>query len=136
MDDNTWVWIIVAVIALLVLGALVAALLKKKQERDREQAAEIRDNAQRWGTKLDQREAEARGVEAEAQRARAEADQLEAVAEQRRMRVESERAKHAETLREADELDPDTDTSKGGSTRTDTGKDSGKSSGTHRHRAN
>jgi hypothetical protein len=48
-------------------------------------------------------------VEAEAERKRAEADKLEAVAEQRRMRIESQRAEHQESLREADEIDPDVD---------------------------
>jgi flagellar biosynthesis/type III secretory pathway M-ring protein FliF/YscJ len=108
MDD--WVWIVIGiVVALLVIGAVLAVARKRAEENKREEAAELRENADRWGSKIDQREADARSVEAEAQRVRAEADKLEAVAEQRRMRAESERAEHAETLRRADEIDPDTE---------------------------
>jgi len=107
--DN-WVWIVVAIVALLVvIGVVVAMAQKRKQESNRREAAELRENARHLRTKLDKREADMRSVEAEAERRRAEADKLEAVAEQRRMRIESERAEHTQSLREADEIDPDVD---------------------------
>ncbi len=107
----TWAWIVIAVVvALVLLGALASAYRKKREEKHREHATEMRQDAERWGAKLDQREADAQALEADAARARAEAEELDAVARQRRMRVESERTKHDETLREADELDPDVDT--------------------------
>lgn len=107
--DN-WVWIVVAIVVLLlVIGAIVAVAQKCKQESNRREAAELRENARHRSSELDQHEADMRSVEAEAERRRAEADKLEAVAEQRRMRLESERTEHAESLREADEIDPDVD---------------------------
>jgi hypothetical protein len=107
--DN-WVWIVVAIVALLlVIGVVVALAQKRKQESNRREAAELRESARHRGSKLDQHEADLRGVAAEAERRRAEADKLEAVAEQRRMRLESERAEQADSLREADEIDPDVD---------------------------
>ena len=105
---DTWIWIvIVVVVALVVIGALAAYGMKRKQHVGREKAEAIRTEAAHRAPELQQADAEAQGAEAEARRMRAEADKLEMVAEERRAAVEEEKSALDERLREADRLDPD-----------------------------
>ncbi len=114
----SWViWVIVAIVVVAVIAAILAASKKKKQERDRTRASEIREEAAEKATTVQQREARAKETEAEAAAARAEADRkqaeaqrLEAEATERQRAAEEHRAEHQDHLRRADELDPDVDT--------------------------
>ena len=114
----SWViWVIVAIVVVAVIAAVLAASKKKKQERDRTRASEIREEAAEKATTVQQREARAKETEAEAAAARAEADRkqaeaqrLEAEATERQRAAEEHRAEHQDHLRRADELDPDVDT--------------------------
>lgn len=116
MESSSWLWILLAVVALVVLVAVIMAGRKKKLERDRERAHELREEAATKATDLQKREAHAREVEADAARARAEADRkaaeaerLEAEARERAGAASAARAEHDSRLREADKLDPDVD---------------------------
>ena len=111
------IWVIVAIIVIAVIAAVVAASTKRKQERNRTRAGELREQAAAQATGLQQREAHARETEARAAEARAEADRkqaeaerLEAEARDRHETAAGYRDQHAENLRRADELDPDVDT--------------------------
>ena len=114
----SWVvWVIVAIVVIAVIAAVVAASSKKKQERNRTRAGELREQAAAQAAGVAQREAHAKETEAhaaqaraEADRKRAEADRLEAEARDRQQTAEGYRDQHAENLRQADELDPDVDT--------------------------
>jgi FtsZ-interacting cell division protein ZipA len=113
----SWVWIIIAVVVLAIIVAVVMAANKKKKERNRTRAGELREEAATKATEVQQREAHARETEAEAaasraeaDRRQAEADRLEAEARERQQVAASHREEHEESLRRADELDPDVDT--------------------------
>ena len=114
----SWVvWVIVAIVVIAVIAAIVAASSKKKQERNRTRAGELREQAAAQAAGLQQREAHAKETEARAAEARAEADRKQAEAERlqaeardRKQTAEGYREQHAENLRQADELDPDVDT--------------------------
>lgn len=107
---DTWLWIVIVVVALLIIGALVAFSLRKKREVDGERAASIRAEAALQAPELRRREAEAQGAEAEAARMRAEADQLEQIAAEEREQVQEDQSGLDERLRTADRLDPETET--------------------------
>ncbi len=148
--SSTWTIVVIVVIALLAIG-IIAALVKsgreKKRERDRSKAAELRDEAETKATDLQQREARARETEAKAAQARAEADRkaaeaqrLEAEAHDRHGDLTEHRDRHEETLRRADELDPDVDEKEAARRReagedatgtTSTGSTNGATDGTH-----
>lgn len=114
----SWVvWVIVAIVVIAVIAAIVAASSKKKQERNRTRAGELREQAAAQAAGLQQREAHAKETEARAAEARAEADRKQAEAERlqaeardRKQTADGYREQHAENLRQADELDPDVDT--------------------------
>ncbi|HWU22754.1 MAG TPA: hypothetical protein VN088_14560, partial [Nocardioides sp.] len=109
--DPGWIAVYV-IVALLVLGALLAAGRRKKQERDRERAESIRAEARSDEPMLARREAEARRLEAESAQARAEADRREAMARSQREKLDTQRAEYADRMQEADRLDPDVKTGK------------------------
>lgn len=119
MDGSTIVWIIVAVVVLLVVLAIAGVFGKKKKtEHDRSRAQELREQAAAQSTGVQQHEAQARETEAEAKAARAEAERraaeaqrLEAEAADKRSTAAGYREERDERLRQADELDPDRDTS-------------------------
>ena len=104
---DTWIWIVIVVVALVIMGAIAAYGMKRRHHVGREKAEAIRTEAAQRTPELRKAEAEAQGAEAEAQRMRAEADQLEMVAQERRAEVEGEKTALDERLREADRLDPD-----------------------------
>ena len=111
------IWVIVAIVVVAIIVALVAASNKKKQERNRVRAGELREEAATQATTVQKREAHARETEAkaaaaraEADRKQAEADRLEAEAHERQQAAAGHREEHHASLRRADELDPDVDT--------------------------
>jgi hypothetical protein len=100
-----------------IIVAIVLAANKKKKERDRVRATELREQAATQASGLQQREARARETEAEAAAARAEADRKQAEAERLAAQADDHhrsagaaREEHEEHLRRADELDPDVNT--------------------------
>ena len=115
MDTSDWVWIAVAVIAAVVVIAVIAMLAKrKKAERDRAQAHELREHAAEKVTEVQRHDAIAKETEAKAAQARAEAERkeaeahrLEAEAMDKQRVASGHREEHQEHLRKADELDPD-----------------------------
>jgi uncharacterized membrane protein YdfJ with MMPL/SSD domain len=111
------IWVIVAIVVIAVIAAVVVASNKKKQERNRTRAGELREQAAAQASGLQQREAQAKETDAKAAMARAEADRkqaeaerLEAEAHERHQTAAGYREQHVDNLRQADELDPDVDT--------------------------
>lgn len=115
MSTTAIVWTIVIVIVLLVL-ALVAVRMsgKKRTDRRREQANEIRQEAVSDERTVRKHEAEAAEKEALARQAQAEADRKAAAADRLNLEAQ-ERTEHAsgardeqrDRLAKADEIDPD-----------------------------
>jgi Tfp pilus assembly protein PilX len=110
------IWVIVAILVVLVIIGIAAAGTRKKRERDRSRAVEMREHAAAREPEVRQREARARETAAEADAARAEAnrkqaeaERLEAAAEDRHRVAGEAREEHHEHLRKADEVDPDVD---------------------------
>lgn len=123
MNDMQWVWIALAVLAILLVLGVVAARAHKRRtdERHRVEAGRIREQAAEQERDLRVEEARAAESEASAHKARAEAD--ERAAEARRLEIEAEhrsgardelREDHERRLRHADALDPDVRTDKHG----------------------
>src|SRR3954454_12588131 len=114
----SWViWVIVAIIVIAIVVALLIAANKKKTERNRSRAGELREQASQQATEVQAREARARETEAsaaaaraEADRKQAEADRLAAEAQDRQKTAAEAREQHLDHLRRADELDPDVNT--------------------------
>ena len=64
------IWVIVAIVVVAVIAAVVATSNKKKQERNRTRAAELREQAVAQASGVQQREAHAKETEAKAAQAR------------------------------------------------------------------
>ena len=110
MDTGQLVWIIVAIVVILAVLAVVLYFSRKRTlDQHREQAAELRQNAQE--NELGARESEARAMraEADAKQAEVEAERLRSEARERAEEAETVRSRSDDQLREADALDPDTD---------------------------
>jgi len=115
MSTTAIVWIIVIVVVVLVL-ALVAVRMsgKKKTDRRREQASEIREEAvsdertvRKHEAEAAEKEALARQAQAEADRKAAAADRLNLEAQERSEHATGARAEQRDRLARADEIDPD-----------------------------
>jgi FtsZ-interacting cell division protein ZipA len=111
---SPWVWIVIALVVVALLAVVAVMANRKKRERNRAQAAELREKALHESTDVQKREALARETEAKAAASRAEADRkaaeaerLEAEAHQRAQAAGQRREEHQERLRQADDLDPD-----------------------------
>jgi hypothetical protein len=114
------IWVIVVVVVLVLIAVIVGIVSMSRKRREaahRERAEELREHAATQATGLQQHDARAKETEAraaqakaEAERKQAEAQRLEAEAEERRRAADEHREQHHETLREADEVDPDVDT--------------------------
>ena len=114
------IWVIVIVVVLVLIAVVVGIVSMARKRREtahRERAGELREHAATQATGLQQHDARAKETEAraaqakaEAERKQAEAPRLEAEAQDRRRAADEHREQHHETLREADELDPDVDT--------------------------
>jgi hypothetical protein len=110
VDASVWVAVAV-VVALIIVGAVATLGKRKKREWDHSRAEAIRSEVEQQRPELQRREASALEVETLAERTRADADRLEAQAREQRRNVEDQRSTLTERLREADERDPDVDTS-------------------------
>lgn len=122
MDTSTIIWIVVAVV---VIGAIIAFLVSRsgtrREEASRAKAAEMREKAQEHDRRL--RESEASAAEAnarsemarvEAQRRELEAERLATEAANRSEGASAVRRERDEQLRLADLRDPDVMTDKDG----------------------
>jgi len=105
--------VLAVVLALIVLGAVVTVLAKKKArhetEQRRVQASELRDKAETHTPDVRDSQLEARTAAAEADLARARAEQAEVQAAERQRLAAAEEARREDVVREADRLDPDVD---------------------------
>jgi len=110
---DIWVWATVVVVALIVIGVLVAFGKRRRQAWEHSRAEAMRSHVEKQLPDLRKHEAAAIESETQAERARADAERLEAQATERRREVEEERTALAEQLREADERDPEVDTDAG-----------------------
>ena len=110
MDTSTW--IVVAVVVLVVIAALVVLVMRartKRLDQHRERAGELRAQAEAQQVGVAKRAAAADEAQAKAQAARAQADRLEAEAKDIASTASDYERRRVETLREADEIDPDVD---------------------------
>lgn len=115
MDTSTIIWIVVAVLVVLALIAVAVRLSgRRKLDRQRTKADEIRQEAASEEATVRRHEAEAaeqdalaRQARAESDRKAAEAEKLQLAAEERGEQASAKRTEHADRLRSADEVDPD-----------------------------
>jgi FtsZ-interacting cell division protein ZipA len=146
MDNvDTWVWVLIAVVALLLLLGLIWALTKgrkakeqhrlEKEREHREEAARLREEAREATVNARQTEAGAAAARADAEQARLDAERLE----QRAGKLEHEATEvhqHAEHhITKADKIDPDVTTDKHGNVterRTTTSGDDANAGGDYR----
>ncbi len=109
-DIDWWVWVIIAVVAVLVIGALIAALGRgKSAERRRNEAAELREQALAAQEEVRERETEAAATRAKVEEAKVRADELERRAQAEQKAAASLKDDARERLAEADRIDPDFD---------------------------
>jgi len=121
MDTKTW-WIIIAILVVIVILVLIAIWQgKRRSAARRAEARELRGQAKGNEPTVAQARQRAAEATAAAERARAEADaqdekarKLEEEAEFERNAAAAIERDHAETLRRADRLDPDTPTDRSG----------------------
>ena len=118
MDNiDPWVWILIAVVALLLVAALVWALTKgrkakeeKRLEKEREQrveAARLRDEAREASVTANQTAAGAAAARADADQARLDAERLERQAAELQQEAADTKQHVDHHLAKADEIDPD-----------------------------
>lgn len=121
MDTSTVIWVIVAIVVVLIVIAVAVALSKRaavrKDEKHRERANELREQAaatqqgiRRHQAEADATEARAREMRAEADRRQAEAKRLEADLHDKRSTLNEHVQRRDEVLAQADEVDPDVET--------------------------
>jgi FtsZ-interacting cell division protein ZipA len=116
MTTNTIVLIaVVAVVAILVIGAIVWFARNKRTQHHRVEAGEIRDRATEQAHKVGQREAladetaaNARAAQAEAEAKTAHATGLQHQAQIRRSDAATSRDEVNQEFERADKIDPDT----------------------------
>lgn len=106
----TWLtWLIVIVVVVLIVGALVALTGRRRSERHRERAEQLRDEASTHAAALPESERQAEELRAKADLARAEATRAEARAADAEQGHRIEQASYEDKIREADRLDPEVD---------------------------
>ncbi len=113
MDDNWWVWVLIA-LAVIAIIAIIGITMRnrarlKAVQHDRHRAGELREEAEVSGIEASRREADAAAARAEAEEARVAAEQLARQAKQHEQEAGQVRAEAGERLAEADRLDPDLD---------------------------
>jgi hypothetical protein len=89
---DTWVWILIAVGAVVVLGVLLVGGRRARERR------------------LESKRSEAAELRADASTRAARAEEREALAEEQAERARRERVEADEVARRADEIDPDRET--------------------------
>ncbi|MDQ4038082.1 MAG: hypothetical protein M3313_06980 [Actinomycetota bacterium] len=123
METSTIIWIVVAVLVVLALIAVAYKMSgRRKLDRQRTKADQIRQEAASEETTVRRHEADAaeqdalaRQARAEADRKAAEAERLQLEAEERAEQASAKRSEHVDRLRSADEVDPDVPDHSGGS---------------------
>lgn len=109
-DIDWWMWVIIAVVAVLVIGALIAALGRDKSaERRRNEAAELREQALAAQEEVRERETEAAATRAKVEEAKVRADELERRAQAEQKAAADIRDQAQDHLAKADRIDPDFD---------------------------
>ncbi len=109
-DIRWWVWVIIAVVAVLVIGALLASLgPRRSAERRRTEAAELREKALAAQEEVRVRETEAASTRAKVEEAKVRADELERHAREQEQEAASFSEEAQEHLAKADRIDPDVD---------------------------
>ena len=106
MEDQTAVWIVVAIVVLIVLAVAVALFLKRGREKKARRADEMRSHAVAQESEITEARVEAQRREAEAQIAQAEAEKAAARAEEARRAAVQGEALQEHTVRQADRIDP------------------------------
>lgn len=113
MDNDTVIWIIVAIVIALVLLALVAMAVRRKQQRDaddrRVHAEQLRQRVTATSPDLTEAQLRAQEAEAQARLARTEAQRADQRAAEEQQRMAAEEAHREDLVREADRVDPDVD---------------------------
>lgn len=111
MDDiQWWVWVIIAVVAVLVIGALVASFgPRRSAERRRTEAAQLREQALAAQEEVRVRETEAASTRAKVEEAKVRADELARHAREQENEAASITEEARERLAKADRIDPDVD---------------------------
>jgi len=117
MDGTDWLWLVIGIVALVVVVGVVAAAAKRRQTQNIRRSDELREQTDAEETLLTQREtkaaemdARARAAQAEADAKSAEAERLAATADRQQRDVADERAVLDDQAREADRIDPRTET--------------------------
>lgn len=101
--------VIVVVVVIGVVGFLASAASKRRAEVRRREAGELRATARADQPTVAETDLRAQEAEARATLARAEAERAEQAAAQERQGAQVSQAKHEDTIREADRIDPDVD---------------------------
>ena len=111
MDDiQWWVWVIIAVVAVLIIGALLASFgPRRSAERRRTEAAELREKALAAQEEVRVRETEAASTRAKVEEAKVRASELERHAREQEEEAASIADEAQERLVKADRIDPDVD---------------------------
>lgn len=112
--EDWMMWLLLAILVLLVLGAVWAFVNSKNKTRAREEAGHIRERAMGGERYAESRESAARDAQQEAdvareraERAQEEAAQLEEQARGTTAEAREHRDRVTDELLEADEIDPD-----------------------------
>lgn len=107
-DTEWWVWLVIAVAAVLIIGALVAAFgPAKRAERKRSEAAELRERALAAQEEVRVRETEAAATRAKVEEAKVRAEELERRAQSEQQAADEIRDDARDRLAKADRIDPD-----------------------------
>lgn len=107
---TTIIWIIVAVIVLALIVAAIAFVARGRREKQHAaRAEELRSHAAEHDQQLAEERRQAAEAEAQAELARAEAERADERAREAHESRLYEEARHEDTLREADRLDPHVD---------------------------
>lgn len=107
-DIDWWVWLIIAVAAVLVIGVLVASLGRGRSvEHRRSEAAELREKAREAQEEAQARETEAAATRAKVEEAKVRADELERRADEQKESAAQLKDEARERLVKADRIDPD-----------------------------
>lgn len=113
MDTDQVIWIVVAVVVVLAIAALALMLMRRAQHKKNvhraERASELRTEADQRAQVLPDAQLRAQEERVQAERLRLEAERAQARAQEAETGYLQEAATHEDRLREADQIDPDTD---------------------------
>lgn len=129
MDVAPWVWVVVGLVVVvllvvfLVTGRRRRAMQQKRDEANREKAAEMRRKAEEVELDAREREARASRARADAEQAQVQAARLKQEAEQKSGDARSLREEVAKHTEKANALDPDVRTDDSGRGRDAAGRD-------------